>query len=342
MIGDIHSKWDSLKSSMVLPLIAAPMFLVSGPDLVLATCRQGVVGAFPFPNARTIDILEEWLDRLTRSLDPQRREGNQGPVAPYAANMVVHSSYDRLGDEIELVKRYRPGIVITALGSPKAVVDVVHEYGGLVFADVASVPYARKAAATGVDGLVLVSAGAGGHTGQMSPFAFVPAVREFFDGLIVVAGSICNGQAIRAAELIGADLAYMGTPFIAAEESMASREYRDMLLAAEFEDLVLSNALTGANAYYLKASLRKMGYDPDRLDAKSGPDFAGSQQKIKAWRDVWSAGHGVGTIKAVEPAAAIIDRLREEYQRAIDLPPFGGFSPANAKEKENAQSPLMA
>lgn len=299
---------------MTLPLIAAPMFLVSGPELVGATRKAGVIGSFPFPNARTLDDLENWLQEVSSA---------PSDAAPFAANMVTHSSYDRLGAEIELIKRYKPDIVITALGGPKPVIEAVHSYGGLVFADVNSVKFARKAAESGVDGLVLVSAGAGGHTGDMAGFAFVPAVREFFDGVIVLAGSICDGRAVRAAEILGADLAYMGTPFIAAKESLATDEYRGMLIAAEFKDLVLSNALTGAHAYYLRASLEKMGLDVDNLGKKDRPDFTESQTSIKAWRDVWSAGHGVGLVKEARPAGDIISELKQQYSAAANADIFG-------------------
>lgn len=300
-----------------LPVIAAPMFLVSGPDLVLASCRAGIIGSFPFPNARTTDVLDDWLNRITEDL------AGAGPkAAPYAANMVTHRSYDRLPAELELLARYQPPIVITALGGPAPVIPTVHEYGGLVFADVNSVPYARKAVEAGTDGVVLVSSGAGGHTGQMSPFAFVNAVREFFDGIIVLAGSIASGQAIRAAEILGADFAYVGTPFIATTESLASNEYRQMLIDATFEDLVLSNKLTGAYAYYLKASLEKMGYDPANPGKGSEVNFAGSETKTKAWKDVWSAGHGVGTVRAVEPVDAMVERLCRQYHDAASARAF--------------------
>ncbi len=300
---------------MSIPAIAAPMFLVSGPDLVLASCHAGVIGSFPFPNARTVDLLDQWMGRITGELA-------QGRAAPWAANMVVHKSYDRLADELALVAKHKPPIVITALGSPKAVIDTVHAYGGLVFADVANVPYAKKAAAAGVDGLVLVAAGAGGHTGMMSGFAFVTAVREFFEGIVVLAGSLSTGRAIRAAEMLGADFAYVGTPFIATEESLATDDYRSMVIAADFEDLVLSNALTGAYAYYLKASLLKMGLDPDNLAKGQGIDFTGSQTKIKAWKDVWSAGHGVGTVRTMRTTAELVEHLRRDYEKACKTQPF--------------------
>lgn len=302
----------ALKARLRLPAIAAPMFLVSGPELVQAVRRAGLMASLPFPNARTIDVLEDWLaDLCARTPDV--------PRAPFAANMLTHSSYGRFDAELDLVRRFQPEIVITALGGPRRVVDAVHSYGGLVFADVNSVTFAKKAVDQGADGLVLVSAGAGGHTGPMAGFAFVPAVRQFFDGPIVLGGGIGDGRAIRAAEILGADLAYIGTRFIAAEESRASDEYRSMLVAAEFEDLVLSNKLTGADAYYLKASLARMGLDPDGRRS-DGPDFADSEGQVKAWRDVWSAGHGVGAVTRVQTAAQIIDTLAAEYEAACTTP----------------------
>ncbi|WP_417450311.1 NAD(P)H-dependent flavin oxidoreductase [Kordiimonas sp.] len=318
----VRDRFNHLTTNMLLPVVAAPMFLVSGPDLVLAAMRAGVMASLPFPNARTIDDLDEWLSTITQTRSRWLESEPDAPIGPFAANMVAHRSYDRLKAELELVKKYQPPVVITALGSPGAITDVVHAYGGLVFADVNNVPYAKKALQAGADGLVLVSAGAGGHTGAMSAFAFVTAVRAFFDGPLILGGSISNGEAVRAAEILGADLAYVGTGFIAAEESMAGEDYKSMLLAAEFEDLILTSALSGAEAYYLKASLKRMGINPDNPGHKDGPDFADSQGKIKAWRDVWSAGHGVGNVHKIEPAAAIVQRLAYEYTRAAKRPVF--------------------
>jgi nitronate monooxygenase len=307
----------AVKSSLTLPVVAAPMFLVSGPDLVIAACRSGIVGSFPGPNARTIEILDEWMSRISREVGKAEAGGG---TATWALNLVVHQTYERLPEELELVARYKPPIVVTALGSPRGVVDTVHAYGGLVIADVNSVDYARKAAAHGVDGLALVSAGAGGHTGSMAGFAFVPAVREFFDGIIVLAGAICDGRAVRAAEVLGADLVYMGTRFIAAEESQAVPDYKQMVIRAQFSDLLMTNSFTGGNAYYLRPSIEKAGLDPDNLPTKTGMDLTGSQTRIKAWRDVWSAGQGVGTIHAIEPVAKIVARLRKDYDSALQLP----------------------
>ena len=308
MVRPASETLAGITSKLTIPAISAPMFLVSGPDPVKETCNNGVIGAFPFPNARTIATLDEWLDNLGRTLGEE--------AAPYAVNLTTHRSYDRLADEIDLIRNHKPKIVITALGGPDPVLDVVHEYGGLVIADVNSLDHARKAAEKGVDGMALVSAGAGGHTGAMAGFAFVPAVREFFDGIVILAGSIGTGRAIRAAEVLGADLCYIGTSFIAAEESLATPEYREMLVAATYNDLVLSNSLTGAYANYLKQSLDKMGVNYGGPAKAASMDLSNSDSKIKAWRDVWSAGHGVGNVRQIEPAAKIIARLKSEYEAA--------------------------
>jgi nitronate monooxygenase len=312
-----------LKSQMTLPLIVAPMFLVSGPELVLAACREGVMGSFPFPNGRSIEVLDEWMTQISRELAAARAAEPGRKIAPWAANMVVHSSYDRLQEELDLVAKHRPPVVITALGSPAAVIEVVHGYGGLVFADVNSVAFARRAAALGVDALVLVAAGAGGHTGTMAGFSFVPAVREFFEGALVLAGSICDGRAVRAAEVLGADFAYMGTAFIAAEESMASDAYRQMVVDSSFDDLVVTNLFTGGHASYMRGSIENVGLDPDNLSSKSKMDLTGSQERIKGWKHVWSAGQGVGSVKRIQPTADIVAQLRRDYLAAADLPAFG-------------------
>ncbi len=293
---------------VTLPLIAAPMFLISGPDLVLAASRAGIIGSFPTPNARTVAMLDEWMDRITTGLGEKD--------APWAANVVVHRSNTRLDEDLDLVMRYKAPLVITALGSPRAIVERVHEYGGLVFADVNSVPFARKAVAAGVDGLVLVAAGAGGHTGQMTGFSFVPAVREFFDGPVVLGGGITSGAGIRAAEVLGADLAYMGTRFIACEESLAAPEYRDMLIASSVDDLILTRAITGVAANWLKPSIARAGMNLDAMEKNPDIDFTDPQSGAKRWAQVWSAGHGVGTIDRVETVASLVARLEEEYEQA--------------------------
>lgn len=305
-----------------LPMIAAPMFLVSGPDLVLACCRAGIVGSFPAPNARTVEVLDQWMGRIAAehaalAADHPRHLG------PWALNLVTHSSYERLPAELDLVSRHRPPLVITALGSPVPAIERVHAYGGKVFADVSTLAFARKAAAAGVDGLMLVSAGAGGHTGKISPFAFIDAVRGFFDGIIVLSGAIGTGAALRAAEVAGADLANVGTPFIVAEESLAVPGYKGMVTRASLEDLVLTKVFTGAEAYYLRESIVAAGLDPDNLQGKSKMDLSGTQDQVKAWKDIWSAGQGVDPVRAVEPVAAIVARYEAGYRAAVALPAFG-------------------
>lgn len=318
-----HDRLGALRPQLSLPLICAPMFLVSGPDLVIATCRNGVIGSFPAPNARPLEVLDGWMARVAGELESARLSDPQARIAPWSVNLVVHSSYDRLPAELELVQRHRPPIVITALGSPARVVDVVHAYGGLVFADVGSVAMARKAAQAGVDGLILVSSGAGGHTGSVSPFVFVEAVRQFFDGIIVLAGGLCTGAAIRAAEIAGADLADIGTLFIAARESLAADDYRQMVVEAGVDDLVLTKAFTGANAYYLRQSIERAGLDPDNLSGKTSMNWGQSDTQLKAWKDIWSAGQSVAAVHRVESAGEIIARLRAEYLQSLNVPSFG-------------------
>ena len=304
--------------NLALPAIVAPMFLVSGPELVLASCAEGLCGSFPAPNCRTLGELEEWLDRVSSGVTRMRNRACSRKIAPWALNMVVHRTYERLDAELELLARYRPPIVITALGSPAHVIDAVHAYGGLVFADVNSVRFARKAAAAGVDGLILVSAGACGHVGPLAGFAFLPEVRRFWDGPLVLAGAICDGRAVRAAEVLGADLAYLGTRFIAARESMAVDGYKDMLIDAGAEDVALTNAVTGVPANFLSRSLAAAGFDPRGGIVERTVNFEGDpHDEAKAWKNIWSAGQGVGATGAVEPVAEIADALKSEYAAAV-------------------------
>lgn len=295
-----------------LPAIAAPMFLVSGVDMVLAACKAGIIGSFPGNNARSLDELDQWLATINATLPAD--------APPWAMNIMVHRSYARWEEELELVLKHRPPIVITALGSPATVVDAIHGYGGLVFADVNSLTFAHKAAATGVDGLILVASGAGGHTGPISGFAFAPAVREWFEGTLVLGGGIGSGRAVRAAQVLGADLAYLGTRLIACEESLAVPGYKQMLVEATAEDIVTSAALTGMPANWLKASLLAAGYDTEGLKAKAEINLGRPEDAAKRWRDVWSAGHGAGEVKAIEPLSAIVDEMVADYERAGRTP----------------------
>ena len=286
-----------------LPVIVAPMFLVSGPDLVIACSNAGLIGSFPGPNARTTEELEKWMQQI-----------NDSTSNPWAFNMIAHRTYDRFEDELELIKKFQPEIVITALGSPERVIGIVHSYGGKVIADVNNINFARRCAEMNVDGMALICHGAGGHTGHLSPFSFTAYVREFFDGLIVLAGSISTGNHIKAAKLLNADLCYMGTRFISAKESNAVDEYKSMLINSNYEDLRLTNLFTGADAYYLKDSIIKNNLDPDNLESNhDGFNVSGSQDKIKAWKNIWSAGQGVGLIKKIESVESIVEELEAEF-----------------------------
>lgn len=305
----------TLLTGLSLPLIAAPMFLVSGVELVAEACRCGVIGAFPSINARSPAIFEQWLADLRARLEGHRALA--ASVAPFAVNIAVHSSNPRLEADLSLCMRYEVPLVITSLGGPKRAVDAVHGYGGIVFADVNTPELARKAVRAGVDGLVLVSAGAGGHTGQMSPVAFVAAVREFWHGTIVLAGALASGADLRAAQMLGADLGYMGTRFIATTESLAVAAYKEMLVSSSYEDIVMTNALTGAWANKLRPSLVAAGLDPDRLRPRERFDLANADEDIKSWRDLWSAGHGVGGVKGVCSVRELVLRIADEYDDAL-------------------------
>jgi nitronate monooxygenase len=298
---------DGLK----LPLIAAPMFLVSNIPLVAAACECGVLGAMPTVNARTPEILDAWLGDLVKRLDRAQRP------APWAVGLTTHSTNPRLPADLALCVKYRAPLVITAMGSPKPAIGPVHEYGGLVFADVNTPDYARKAAGTGVDGLVLVCSGSGGHTGQLAAPAFVQAVREFWDGIIVVAGGMMSGEMLRATQIMGADLAYMGTRFIATEESGADPRYKQMVVDCTYRDIVPTDVVTGALALKLRPSLIAAGLDPDNLPKSKGFDLHYAEKQPKAWKDIWSAGQGLDMARAIEPVATIVQRLEREYAAAI-------------------------
>ena len=294
---------NQLTDQLRLPVIVAPMFLVSGPELAIASSNSGLIGSFPGPNARTAEELENWMQQITISTSN-----------PWAFNMITHKTYDRFAEELDLIKKFQPEIVITALGSPERVIETVHAYGGKVIADVNNINFARRCADMNVDGMALICHGAGGHTGHLSPFSFTAYVREFFNGLIVLAGSISTGQHIKAAKLLGADLSYMGTRFISAKESNAADEYKSMIINSTYDDLRMTNLFTGAEAYYLKDSIINNNLDPDNLGSNTGGfNVSGSQEKIKAWKDIWSAGQGVGLIKNIESVESIVQDLESEF-----------------------------
>jgi nitronate monooxygenase len=302
-----------------LPVIGAPLFIVSTPRLVIEQCKAGVVGSFPALNARPAPVLEEWLTQITRELEEYQQQHPERRVAPFAVNQIVHSSNDRLAHDVELCRKFRVPIQITSLRAPDEVVTAAHSYGGLVFHDVTNVKHAKRALQAGVDGLILVCAGAGGHAGTLSPFALVAEVREFYDGPIILSGAIGSGAQILAAQAMGADLAYMGTRFIATQEANASDEYKNGLVASVAEDIVYTNLFTGVHGNYLRASIVNAGLDPENLPVadKSTMNFgSGGNTKAKAWRDIWGSGQSVANIHDVPSVAALVDRMESEYHQA--------------------------
>lgn len=290
-----------------LPAISAPMFLTSGPDLVVEVCRSGLVGTFPALNQRTTQGFSDWLDEIRERLDGHEK------AAPYGVNLIVHQSNPRLQADLEQVVKHKVPLIITSLGAVKELVQAVHSYGGLVFHDVINRRHAEKAAEAGVDGLIAVSAGAGGHGGMLSPFALVDEIRSFFSGTIVLAGAISTGRHIVAARMMGADMAYLGTRFIATREAMVDEPYKDMIVATSAADIVYTPNISGVNANFMRPSMVAVGLDPDNLPSHSELDM---QNEAKAWKTVWSAGQGVGSIRDVPSAAELCDRLVDEYEAA--------------------------
>jgi nitronate monooxygenase len=309
------------RNRLSLPLIAAPMFLVSGIELVVAACRNGVIGAFPTVNCRSSEELDRWLTRIEAELRQSLYEHGRRP-APVCPNLIVHRSNARLDEDLKVLLRHGCEIVITSVGSPEGVVKPLHEAGALVLADVASIRHAERAIAAGADGLVLLSAGAGGQTGWLNPFAFVRAVRAFFDGIIVLAGGVSDGRALHAAEVLGCDLAYMGTKFIATRESMAAARYKAMLVASSADDVLLTTAFTGLQTNMLKPSIVAAGLDPDDLPAHGSIDIGkdidvgARKARPKRWREIWSAGHSTSGVTDVPDVEDLIARTAAEYGAA--------------------------
>lgn len=297
---------NALKSKMRLPVISAPMFLVSGPEMVIAACKSGVMGSLPGPNARSIEDLRVFFEHINAALGPDD--------APWAFNMITHNSYGRFDEELALVAEFKPSLVITALGGPHRVTEVVHGYGGLVFADVNSPKYAKKAIEKGADGLVLVCSGAGGHTGEYAMMPFIDEVRRFYDGPLIVGGGIGTGRAVRAVETLGADFSYIGTRFLAAPETLISEDYRKMVIDCHMDDLIASRAITGALGNWMRASVEAAGIPLDNMQVDAKIDFSGDMHSgSKAWKHVWSAGQGVGEISSSETIAQIVDALVFDY-----------------------------
>ena len=312
----------AFRGAMRLPAIAAPMFLVSGPELVTETCKAGVAGTFPALNARTPAQLDAWLGSINAGLAEAKAAAPAAPIAPYGINLILHASNARVGPDLELICRHRVPFVITSLGHPGDVVKAVHAYGGLVFSDVIHAYHARKAAAAGVDGIIAVAGGAGGHAGTQSAFSLIREICEFWDGALILGGAISDGYAVRAAEVLGADLAYMGTRFIATRESNAQDAYKQMLVDSGAADIVYTDAVSGTNANFLWPSLEKLGHQREELVQGVGKGkLKALADEAKAWRDVWSAGHGVATIHDVPPVRELCERLATEYRAACALPP---------------------
>ena len=299
-----------LKGRLSVPVIASPLFIISQPELVIAQCKAGVVGSFPSLNARPSGVFEEWLQRLNSELTEQD--------APYAVNLIVHRTNERLMEDLDLCVKYKVPVVITSLGAREEVFDAIHSYGGIVFHDVIDNGFAHKAVDKGADGLVAVAAGAGGHAGRLSPFALVQEIRQWFSGPLALSGAIASGDAVLAAQAMGADLGYIGSAFIATEEAVAAEGYKQMIVDSSGEDIVYSNLFTGVHGNYLRPSIVNAGLDPDNLPESdpSKMNFAEMSGGKKAWRDIWGCGQGIGAVDGIVPAAKLIERLAREYDAA--------------------------
>ena len=310
---------DSIKDNISIPVIGAPLFLISVPDLVIAQCKAGIIGSFPALNARPQHVLEEWIVRIKTELKEYQEQNPDKKVAPFAVNQICHGSNDRLQGDMEICVKHKVPIIITSLRPPAEVVEAAHSYGGLVFHDVINVRHAKKAADMGVDGLILVCAGAGGHAGALSPFALLREVKSWFDGTIILSGSIGDGFSVASALALGADFAYLGTRFIATHEANAEPEYKQMLIESSANDIVYSNLFTGVLGNYLKPSIQNAGLDPDNLPTadKSAMNFgSGGNTDSKAWKDIWGSGQGIGLIEDAPTVEDLVSRIRSEFNEA--------------------------
>ena len=310
---------DSIKDNISIPVIGAPLFLISVPDLVIAQCKAGIIGSFPALNARPQHVLEEWIVRIKTELKEYQEQNPDKKVAPFAVNQICHGSNDRLQGDMEICVKYEVPIIITSLRPPAEVVEAAHSYGGLVFHDVINVRHAKKAADMGVDGLILVCAGAGGHAGALSPFALLREVKSWFDGTIILSGSIGDGYSVASALALGADFAYLGTRFIATHEANAEPEYKQMLIESSANDIVYSNLFTGVLGNYLKPSIQNAGLDPDNLPTadKSAMNFgSGGNTDSKAWKDICGSGQGIGLIEDAPTVESLVERIRAEFNEA--------------------------
>jgi nitronate monooxygenase len=304
---------------LALPVIGSPLFIISGPELVIAQCKAGIVGSFPALNARPASLLDEWLHRITEELAAHNRDHPDRPAAPFAVNQIVHKSNDRLETDLATCAKWQVPITITSLGAREELNQAVHGWGGITLHDVIDDRFARKAIEKGADGLIAVAAGAGGHAGRLSPFALVGEIRQWFDGPLALSGSIATGDAVLAAQAMGADFAYIGSPFIATEEANADPAYKQGIVEGRAADIVYSNLFTGVHGNYLRGSITAAGLDPDNLpqgDLSTMNFGGGNGSKAKAWRDIWGSGQGIGAVSAVEPVAVRVERLKREYDAA--------------------------
>jgi nitronate monooxygenase len=310
-----------IQDNISVPIIGAPLFLVSGPDLVIAQCKAGIIGSFPALNARPQHVLDEWIVRIKTELAEYKDANPDKKVAPFAVNQICHGSNDRLMDDMMTCVKHEVPIIITSLRPPAEVVEAAHSYGGKVFHDVISVRHAQKAAEQGVDGLILVCAGAGGHAGALSPFALLREVKKWFDGTVILSGSIGDGYSVASAIALGADFAYLGTRFIATKEANADQEYKKMLEESAASDIVYSSLFTGVHGNYLKPSIKNAGLDPDNLPEadKSSMNFgSGGNTDSKAWKDIWGSGQGIGAIEDSPSVDELVGRLKAEYESAFN------------------------
>jgi len=310
------SKLPASLSNLPLPIIGSPLFIISNPKLVIEQCKAGVVGSMPALNARPASMLDDWLAEITETLAAYNQANPDRPAAPFAINQIVHKSNDRLEHDMEMVAKYKVPIIITSLGARTDVNDAIHAYGGVVLHDVINNRFARKAVEKGADGLIAVAAGAGGHAGSTSPFALLQEIREWFDGPLALSGSIATGRAVLAAQVMGADFAYIGSAFIATEEARAVQEHKQMLIDSTSEDIVYSSLFTGVHGNYLKPSIRNAGLDPDNLEQSDPSRMNFGTDAKKAWKDIWGCGHGIGALREVVPARELIERLAREYDEA--------------------------
>ena len=302
--------------NLPLPIIGAPLFIVSTPKLVIEQCKAGVVGSMPSLNARPAEQLDEWLAEITEALAAHNKAHPEAPAAPFAINQIVHKSNDRLEHDLQVCAKYRVPIIITSLGARADLNEAVHAWGGVVLHDIINNTFARKAIEKGADGLIAVAAGAGGHAGVKSPFALIQEIRQWFDGPVALSGAIASGGAVLAAQAMGADFGYIGSAFIATDEARAAEGYKQMIVASNSDDIVYSNLFTGVHGNYLKGSIRNAGLDPDNLEVSDASKMNFGGAATKAWKDIWGCGQGIGAVDKVVPVCELIARLRSEYEAA--------------------------